>query len=243
MPLPNDPEKRKHWLERIRKLGYRNKGKKRTSEQIEAIRQRAILQWTPEARKAASERCIKQWTPEERSRVAKEHGFGKWHKGRKRRPDEIANMSAGTKASFHLRKETPEGKAKQLATVKEINQKRKGKTYEEIFGNRADDILKRQTKSRREHWAKIPKKPTKTRSIHNVDARYKDWRKAVFERDRYLCCRCGAKGSILRPHHIFEWSEFIALRYDITNGETLCVECHNEHHWNYMPKYRRKLKW
>lgn len=55
---------------------------------------------------------------------------------------------------------------------------------------------------------------------------FKNWRKAVFERDNYTCQFCGIKGSYLEPDHIKPFAYFKELRFDITNGRTLCKPCH-----------------
>jgi len=56
----------------------------------------------------------------------------------------------------------------------------------------------------------------------------KDWRTAVFERDDYTCQRCGCRGGRLQAHHIKPYKDHPELRHDLTNGETLCVECHKQ---------------
>jgi hypothetical protein len=57
---------------------------------------------------------------------------------------------------------------------------------------------------------------------------YKDWRAAVFERDDYTCQMCGkpSNGDI-EAHHIRPWAEFPELRFDVSNGITLCQPCHH----------------
>ena len=55
---------------------------------------------------------------------------------------------------------------------------------------------------------------------------YKEWRKAVFDRDDYTCQICGARGVYIHADHIKPWCAFPDLRYDINNGRTLCVPCH-----------------
>lgn len=59
---------------------------------------------------------------------------------------------------------------------------------------------------------------------------YKAWRSSVFERDNYTCMECGQKGGILNAHHIEKWSEYPSLRYELSNGITLCDECHKRLH-------------
>ena len=64
---------------------------------------------------------------------------------------------------------------------------------------------------------------------------YKEWRKAIFEKDNYTCQICGAKSQkgisvYLEADHILSFDKYIKLRFDITNGRTLCRECHRKTH-------------
>jgi len=59
---------------------------------------------------------------------------------------------------------------------------------------------------------------------HSID--YKLWRKSVFERDSYTCQVCREVGGYLEAHHIKSFAEHQELRFDISNGITLCKECH-----------------
>ena len=56
---------------------------------------------------------------------------------------------------------------------------------------------------------------------------YKDWRTSVYERDDYTCQCCGSRGGELNAHHINQFADYPKLRYDINNGITLCVNCHD----------------
>ena len=59
---------------------------------------------------------------------------------------------------------------------------------------------------------------------------YKNWRKAVFERDDYTCQMCNTRGGKLEAHHINpvrDNKNTLAI-FDIDNGITLCKTCHNK---------------
>lgn len=58
---------------------------------------------------------------------------------------------------------------------------------------------------------------------------YKLWRKAVFERDNYTCQSCGTEQSgIFQAHHIKSWAKYPKLRFEVSNGQTLCKKCHEK---------------
>lgn len=56
--------------------------------------------------------------------------------------------------------------------------------------------------------------------------RYKVWRKSVFERDDYTCQNCFVRGGKLNADHIKPFAFFEELRFDVNNGRTLCMSCH-----------------
>ena len=67
--------------------------------------------------------------------------------------------------------------------------------------------------------------------------KYKDWRQSVFDRDGYKCMSCGVKSKkgfsvYLHAHHIKGFSAFPELRFELTNGITLCKPCHYKEHTN-----------
>jgi len=62
---------------------------------------------------------------------------------------------------------------------------------------------------------------------------YKLWRDSVFIRDNFTCQRCGQIGGVLRAHHKNNFATYIDRRLDITNGFTLCNDCHKEFHKRY----------
>ena len=77
----------------------------------------------------------------------------------------------------------------------------------------------------------------KRRYCDSYDVRV--WRTKIFERDDFTCQVCKERGCNLNAHHIYSWREYPELRFDTTNGITLCVACHNktkqkEHQFEYM---------
>ena len=64
-----------------------------------------------------------------------------------------------------------------------------------------------------------------------MSAKYKDWRTSIFKRDNWTCIWCGIKGCRKTPinaDHIKPFSKFPELRFDLSNGRTLCVPCHRK---------------
>ena len=66
--------------------------------------------------------------------------------------------------------------------------------------------------------------------LHNraSSARWERTRIAVFVRDGYRCKRCGRAGA-LQCHHVREVASGGDF-WDMANLETLCRDCHRNHH-------------
>jgi len=75
--------------------------------------------------------------------------------------------------------------------------------------------------------------------------RYKEWRKNVFERDKYTCQITGKRsvGDII-SHHIKSFSNNPDLRFEVNNGFTMGKELHNKFHktYGYGNNTRRQLE-
>lgn len=61
-----------------------------------------------------------------------------------------------------------------------------------------------------------------------------EWQTSVFVRDKHTCQDCGAqpgqKKYALHAHHIKSWDLYPQLRFNTTNGITLCNKCHRKRH-------------
>ena len=82
-----------------------------------------------------------------------------------------------------------------------------------------------------EHWnwsggISIINKRERNNAMQRVE--YKNWRRAVLERDNHTCVICGDYQSQLNADHIKPWFKYPDLRYEINNGRTLCVDCHKK---------------
>lgn len=68
---------------------------------------------------------------------------------------------------------------------------------------------------------------------------YKDWRMKVFVRDNFTCVNCRKVGCYLTAHHIKSFAHYPELRFDLSNGVTLCDECHKKTD-NYCGRGKKK---
>lgn len=63
---------------------------------------------------------------------------------------------------------------------------------------------------------------------------YTHWQYAVKERDKFTCqCCCDKRGGNLVSHHIESWDTAKDKRLDVSNGVTLCEDCHRDFHGKY----------
>ena len=55
----------------------------------------------------------------------------------------------------------------------------------------------------------------------------REWREEVLKRDSYTCQRCG-KTDGLEVHHLLPRGRYPGLALQVSNGITLCTECHRK---------------
>ena len=73
------------------------------------------------------------------------------------------------------------------------------------------------------------KRIAKPKSKRNFESpQYVKWRSAIRRRDGRKCCWPDCKERrFLNTHHIKRWADYPHLRYDVSNGITLCKKHHN----------------
>lgn len=59
---------------------------------------------------------------------------------------------------------------------------------------------------------------------------HSSWADRVLSRDGATCQECGARDVPMHAHHVKAFEKFPDLRFDVTNGITLCFACHWRKH-------------
>lgn len=76
--------------------------------------------------------------------------------------------------------------------------------------------------------------------IKRAGWKYRAWRKTVLERDHRTCQECGSTKKV-GAHHVKAWKDYPDLRYDISNGVSLCEFCHANAHGASVPRVQKKF--
>lgn len=84
---------------------------------------------------------------------------------------------------------------------------------------------KSKTKENSAHW--LGGITPENKAIRN-STKYAEWRKSVFERDNFTCQQCFQHGGDLEADHIKRFADYLELRFELSNGRTLCRKCHRK---------------
>lgn len=242
----------KHSEETKRRLSEVNKGKKHSKEAREKI-SKALKKriYSEEQRRKLSERskgnkyCLGRKHSEETKKKISDA-----HKGMKASVEAKRNMSKARKgkkiSEEHKRKISISSKlsknsgrfvkgdsrylvGNKMWAGKKHTKEAKRKIIEALKKRVCSEETKAKLRSRKgeksPNW-KGGVSPVNTRIRMSV--RYAEWRKAVFERDKYICVSCGSHGGQLNADHIKRFATYPELRFDLKNGRTLCVPCHKK---------------
>lgn len=102
------------------------------------------------------------------------------------------------------------------------NQRAKGNHFS-LTMEQCNAISKRQIGSTNSCWRGGA---TSEHARIRSSAQYVAWRNSVYERDNYTCQDCGMRGGYLHAHHVKPFSSYPELRFEVSNGLTLCADCH-----------------
>jgi hypothetical protein len=153
-------------------------------------------------------------------------GIKPWNKG-------LTGIYCGSKGHFYGKKHTPETieiirahSIKQMSdpvTRKKMSDAKKGYIVSAETIKKLKEVLPRGPKHHK--WIHDRSKLAK-HQIRN-DFAYKNWRRQVWIRDKFVCkiANADCKGRI-EAHHILGWSSHPELRYQVNNGITLCHAHH-----------------
>ena len=132
-----------------------------------------------------------------------------WNKGMRGLGSGSENNFYGKKHSEETKRKMSESAKKKFARMSEKERKNYGRGWRGKFGPLHIRYKSDRTTLRRENR-------------HN-DLAYKGWRRDVYRRDRYECrIDNGDCSGRIEAHHILSWREFLEVRYNVSNGITLC---------------------
>lgn len=115
------------------------------------------------------------------------------------------------------------GKRLSFETKQKISNARKGAKMSEENRKRLSQVVARGEKHHNWKGGK-----TNINKAIRGSVEYKLWRDSVFKRDNFTCVCCGKCGGDLNADHIKPFAYYVELRFDISNGRTLCIPCHRK---------------
>lgn len=144
---------------------------------------------------------------------------------------------------------TEEHKAK-LRKPKAKESHFKGKTYKEVYGENWEHEIQKRRASKLLHH---DKKGRSLRRPHHSGRCYAEFILKVYKRDDYTCQICGQRGGRLQADHFPKTFAYLVKEHqlktmdeaysctelwNISNGRTLCTECHKK-----TPSYGKQYKY
>lgn len=156
------------------------------------------------------------------SKISKERGFGKWMVGKR--------ASEETKQKMRMAHIGKIGRRLSESTKRKLSLINTGKNHPNFGKHLSVETRKKISDAHKGEKANNWKGGiTPINKAIRMSSQYKQWRTAVFQRDNYACIIGGrAHGSKLQADHIKSFAHYPELRFDISNGRTLCIPCHKK---------------
>ena len=132
----------------------------------------------------------------------------------------IRDSKTGEKNHFYGKKHTPETIQKMSMSQSDIH------SIENLSEETIRKMSISHTGEKNHNWKGGI---SQWRNVLRSSKSYKNWRKAVFERDDYTCQICNVRGGYLEVHHVkpVRDNKNTLLILDVNNGITLCKKCHD----------------
>ena len=166
-------------------------------------------------------------------------GRNVWNKGKHLSKETKKKLSDAHKGKKHKNSKDTRKKISIALTGKKLPSKTKKKISDSLKGNIPWNKGLRGYKTGKNHWnwqGGITPELTKIRN--SLD--FIIWRERVFKRNNWTCQKCFKRGVELNAHHIQNFAQYPELRFEISNGITLCKKCHKEFHYIYNRKNNTK---
>ena len=153
--------------------------------------------------------------------------------GKKRSPETIKKMSENSARYWLGKKRSPE------SIQKTANGKRTGKIKDCLLCKKDFYVPMWWAKrakycSQSCYWKnKEGTKPWNDKGITPLrdklrkTKKYKDWQLSILLKNNFTCQSCNERGGQLTADHIKPFALFPELRFDKSNGQTLCRKCHD----------------
>jgi 5-methylcytosine-specific restriction endonuclease McrA len=150
----------------------------------------------------------------------------------------VRKCTKGRPSTFKGRSHTLEARALMSASRKGRPGPWKGKTLPPDVREKISRITRERTARGPDHYAYTHGKHQRDKCDRRT-VEYRKWRDEVFARDRFACQQCGdARGGNLQAHHIKPFASHPELRFSVSNGLTLCRDCHERLHLKPIPGHK-----
>ncbi len=155
-----------------------------------------------------------------------------------KRRKNISKTQRGRKLSKEWKEAISEGKKGIKLTPEHINNMSKALKGKKAWNKGLKGMQVAWNKGKSNYWAIGEKNVNWKGGISPINKvireslEYKEWRTAVFKRDNYTCQNCDSRGGSLNADHIMPFSLYPELRFVVSNGRTLCKDCHDLIGWS-----------